>query len=157
VSTRAKRLALLVWQAGVRSLSVGRSSRELRRQRHHGDGAVVAVVGRDLCAARVTCKPEARSRRLPAGDVREPSRIAGWDKCEAARSPRGRIGSQANWPRAGGSHHSLVAQATRRRPTDWQSYGGRSPAPQAARGQGCRGEAQHRPKATGRSRHRVQR
>lgn len=64
MSTRAERLALLVWLTGVRSLSIGRDSREVRRQRHPHDEDAVAATSRDLCAttSRVTRKPEVRRR-----------------------------------------------------------------------------------------------
>jgi hypothetical protein len=37
-------------------------------------------------------KPKARSRRRLAEDEAEPGCMAAWGKCEAARSPRRRIG-----------------------------------------------------------------
>jgi hypothetical protein len=92
MSTRAERSALFVGMTGVRSLSIGRDSREVRRQRHPHDEAVVAVIDCDPCAtmSRVTRKPKARRRSAKARRRRgaATARRGSVGQGRPARSPR---------------------------------------------------------------------
>jgi len=133
---------LFVGMTGARSLSIGRDSWEVRRQRHPGDEAVVVVIDRDPCAttSRMTRKPEARRRsgarkRADAGEPRWPEG-ATWGKGVQPTARAAAVAPTRAGCAPGGSHRSLVSPDTRGRPTDRQSDGGQQcPAPRAARGQ----------------------
>ena len=64
---------------------------EIRKdgQHRHDDADDVAVRDRDLCTTYVVRDMQARGAQSERerADVGGPGRIAGWDKCEAARSP----------------------------------------------------------------------
>jgi hypothetical protein len=122
----------------MRTVVIGWAKQAGKRQpRDTHDEAAVADVGRDLCTTHVVRDLQAggaQSERERA-DVGEPDRIAGRDKCEAARSPRGRIGPQANRMRAGGAIRRWRPQSPEGAPAPGSRMGA-EPAPRAARGQG---------------------
>lgn len=63
----------------------------------------------------------------------EPGRVAGWGKCEAARRPRWRVGSQANRLRAGGAVTRSWPQPREVGPLTGRVMGGKAPASEAKR------------------------
>ncbi len=90
VSTRAERLALPVWQVGVRSLCLGRRTQEGRQLRDPHDEAVVAVDDRDLCTTHVVRVSQARGAQESAMGQRRRGAIARyalWGKA-SSRCPR---------------------------------------------------------------------